>query len=343
MAVPRRIHVVVCACTYRRPAGLAALLEGLAGQTFRQLMPPRLSIIIADNEGSDVAKALCGQFNLYSGIAIKYVHEPKRGISHARNRLLDEVAADCDFIAMIDDDEIPEPDWIEQLLEAQEHSRADVVEGRVVPVFAEDAPSWIVRGRYFGWHHDLNDAHASGERVYPELDEARTNNVLIKGTAVRTLGFRFDPRFGLSGGGDVVFFRALHAAGCRIVYAPDARAREMIPLERTNLKWLWRRWYRVGANARFKRPVRREPKAKLKRRIRSAWRSSGCAAVSTGLALLIAGLLRGRIHLGDLAPGIRSVAKGLGQAASAIGFRYEQYWIDAGERVRNDPRHDAVH
>ena len=332
-------HVAICACTYRRPAGLAALLEAVARQRFVRRTPSRLSVVIVDNEGSDEAMRLCDQFRFAAGIPIRYVHEARRGISHARNRLLDEVAADCDFIAMIDDDEIPEPDWIEQLLEAQEHSGADVVEGRVVPVFAEGAPSWIVQGRYFGWHHDLNDAHAPGERVYPELEEARTNNVLLKGAAVRTLGFRFDPRFGLSGGGDVVFFRALHAVGCRIVYGPDARVRDMIPLERTNLRWLWRRWYRVGANARFKRPVRREPNPSLKRIVMWKWHGSGAAALATGLAMLMGSLLRGSIDMSHLAPGIKQIAHGLGKAASALGIRYEQYRDDGTDRsARSHPQ-----
>ena len=93
----------------------------------------RLRIVIVDNEGSEQARGLCDRFRCAADIAIRYIHEPRRGISYARNRCLDEVAADCDFIAMIDDDEIPDPDWLEQLLEAQEHSGADVVEGRVVP------------------------------------------------------------------------------------------------------------------------------------------------------------------------------------------------------------------
>jgi GT2 family glycosyltransferase len=239
---------------------------------------------------------------------------------------------------MVDDDEVPEPDWIEQLLQAQQDSGADVVEGRVVPVFPEGAPDWIVRGGYFGWHHSLNEAHRPGERVYPKLDEARTNNLLVRCAVVRTLGLRFEPRFGLSGGGDIVFLRAIHAAGYRIVYAPDARVRDMIPLQRANLRFLWRRWYRVGGNARFKRPPRHKPNAKLKRIVMWKWHSSGAAAVATGLAMLMGSVVRGSIAMRHLAPGIKQLAHGLGQAASGIGIRYEQYRNDGkGESVPSRP------
>jgi succinoglycan biosynthesis protein ExoM len=333
------ISVAICACTCRRPAGLTALLEALARQRFVRRTPPRLSVVIVDNEGSEQAKSLCDRFRC-ADIPIRYVHEPRRGISYARNRCLDAVAADCDFIAMVDDDEIPDPDWIEQLLEAQEDSGAEVVEGRVLPVFPAGAPDWIVRGRYFGWHHDLNNAHRPGQKIYPELDEGRTNNVLIKAAVVRALGLRFDPRFGLSGGGDVVFFRALHAAGCRIVYAPDARVRDMIPLARTNLGWLWRRWYRVGANTRFKRrQIRRNSNPSLKRIVMWKWHNSGAAALAAGLAILAGSLLRGSIDMADLAPGIKQIAHGLGKAASGLGLRYEQYREDGADRgARSSPQ-----
>jgi GT2 family glycosyltransferase len=333
------IRIAVCACTYRRPAGLAALLEAVTRQRFVRRERPRLSIVIVDNEGSEQAKGLCDQFRC-AETPIRYVHEPARGISHARNRCLDEVVADCDFIAMVDDDEIPEPDWIEQLLQAQQDSGADVVEGRVVPVFPEGAPDWIVQGRYFGWHHDLNSGHIPGRRTYSELGDARTNNVLIRCAALREQDLRFDSRFGLSGGGDVVFFRALHAAGCRIVYAPDARVRDMIPSSRTNLRWLWRRWYRVGVNARFKRPLHSKANVSLKRIVMRKWHSSGAAALASGLALVIGALLRGSVDMGRLAPGLKLIAHGLGEAASGIGIRYEQYRDDSRDpSAQSQPRH----
>jgi succinoglycan biosynthesis protein ExoM len=330
VSISESIHIAICVCTYRRPEGLAALLEAVGRQRFARRRPPLLSVVIVDNEGSEQAKRLCDQFGRATAIPIRYLHEPMRGISYVRNRYLDEVVDDCDFIAMVDDDEIPDPDWIEQLLQAHEEAGADVVEGRVVPVFPDGAPDWIVEGRYFGWHHDLNNAHTAGQQGYPELDEARTNNVLVRSAVVRTLDLRFDPRFALSGGGDIVFFRAIRAAGHRIVYARDARVRDMIPLERTNLRWLWRRWYRVGVNTRFKRPIRRKSNPSLKRVVMWKWHSTGAAALATGLALLLGSSLRGALDMAHLAPGLKQIAHGLGQAASGIGIQYEQYREEDG-------------
>jgi succinoglycan biosynthesis protein ExoM len=337
--VLEELRIIICACTYQRPAGLAALLGGLGAQTFEHLQRPNLRIVIADNEGSDRARELCAQFEASGDIPIEYLHEPRRGISHARNACLARLRDDCDFFAMIDDDEIPNPDWIEQLLLAQQRTGADVVQGRVIAVFPDGAPDWITQGRYFGWPiGQRRDAHHEG---YPELDKAMTNNVLVRHAAVRNTGLRFDPQFGLTGGGDIVFFRAIRAAGFRIVYAPDASVRETIPLERANLRYLWWRWYRVGSNARFKRPITRKPNASLKRIVRQKWQSSGCSEICTGLAILTARLRKGRTAVSHLAPGIKRIAHGLGQAASAIGIRYEQYRDGGGgEGLHNDPRED---
>ncbi len=87
MAGPRAI--CVCACTYQRPDGLGAMLDGLGRQTFADMARPALHVVIADNEGSDQARQVCAEFERRSGIALTYVHEPERGISFARNACLD--------------------------------------------------------------------------------------------------------------------------------------------------------------------------------------------------------------------------------------------------------------
>jgi succinoglycan biosynthesis protein ExoM len=304
---------------------LAALLEGLAGQRFTRLPTPALSVVIADNEGSGQAKAHCERFARDSGIPMRYVREPQRGISHARNACLARLGDDCDFFAMIDDDEIPEPDWIEQLLLAQQRTGADVVQGRVLPVLPDGVPAWIVRGGYFNWQLSPEEARAAEQHGYAELRRARTNNVLVKTAVVRRMGLQFNPRLALTGGEDIVFFQAIKEAGYRIVYAPLACVREIIPPERATLAYLWRMWYRVGCNDRFKGRDKGKPNAHRWRVLVRKWKKSGTHTVLRGLALLIRNLLRGRASLDDLGEGILLIARGLGRAAGVLGLRYEHY------------------
>jgi succinoglycan biosynthesis protein ExoM len=322
---PRKTRVTVCACTYQRPEGLAALLEGLGRQTFVSLTPPSLSVVIADNEGSEDAREACARFELTCDIPIEYVHEPQRGISFARNACLARLRDDCEFFAMIDDDEIPHPDWLEQLLLMQQRTGADVVQGRVLPELPDGAPAWIARGRYFDWQLRSDEARIAQQQGYADLRRARTNNVLVRHAVVREMGLWFDPRLALTGGEDIAFFEAIHAAGYRIVYAPLACVRDIIPPERTTLDYLWRTWYRVGCNERWKGFHLGKPNASRWRLLSRRWKRTGTHAFLLGLALLVGNLLRGRASLDYLGEGILLIARGLGRAAGLLGIRYEQY------------------
>jgi glycosyltransferase involved in cell wall biosynthesis len=312
-------NVAVCACTYRRPEGLAALLAGLARQQFTH-PTPKLHVVIADNEGSGEVRLLRERFQAETGIPLTYVHEPQRGISFARNACLDNLPPDYEVFAFIDDDEVPDPDWLERLLEAQRRTGADVVQGPVVPVFAADAPRWLVEGGFLGWPR-RNWRGRRPELVEDQdLPEAYTNNVLVRRAAIAGLGLRFDPEFALAGGGDSHFFQALRAAGSRIVYAPSAIVRESVPAERATLWYRMRLEYRIAIS-----PLKakaRPPKGTA-RRLRRFWRDSGVGKFGSGIGCLLrsaASLDADRAVVGCL-----RLAYGAGQFARTLGLSYHIY------------------
>jgi succinoglycan biosynthesis protein ExoM len=316
-------RLTVCACTHRRPEGLRALLHGLAAQRFAVLARPRFDVVIVDNEGSEEARASCEQIRQAADLAVRYVHEPKRGIPHARNTCLDHVAADAEFFAMIDDDEVPEPEWLEQLLLAQARSGADVVRGAVVPVFPAGAPTWIREGAFFGWPKPGHGALADGA----ELASASSNNVLVRCAAVRSLGLRFDPTLAFTGGTDALFFRQMKLAGCKIVYAADARVREIVAPERARLGYLWRAHYKQGCN-KVPRKLRLEKEGGGRwRRARMVAKRipRECAEIGGGALAVVRSLVTGHADMGRLSGGVLRVAKGLGGLAGLFGVRFAHY------------------
>ena len=143
-------YVTVCACTYRRPEGLRALLGGWRA-TLRAGPRPRFDVVIVDNEGSTEAAAICARPGPTTGLAVRYVQSPAAAFHMRATPASIRWRRDAEFFAMIDDDEVPEPDWLEQLLRAQARADADVVRGAVVPVFPDGAPAWIRDGDFFGW------------------------------------------------------------------------------------------------------------------------------------------------------------------------------------------------
>ena len=100
--------VAVCICTFRRSAGLRHLLNCFANQTFNDIPVPKISVIVADNEGNPENRRTCNEFRQTHFQSLTYVHEHRRGISYARNACLDQVPVEIDFVVMIDDDEAPD-------------------------------------------------------------------------------------------------------------------------------------------------------------------------------------------------------------------------------------------
>ena len=72
---------------------------------------------------------------------LRAVIERERGIAQVRNRLVAEaLKGDAQFIAMIDDDEWPEPGWITEFLKVQRATGADVLQGSILFV-QDEAPT----------------------------------------------------------------------------------------------------------------------------------------------------------------------------------------------------------
>jgi glycosyltransferase involved in cell wall biosynthesis len=319
------MRVTVCACTYRRPEGLRALLSGLAAQ---RLASEALDVdfVIVDNEGSDEARSICDGFSRTSGRSVRYVVEPQRGISFARNACLDHLPPASEFFAMIDDDEVPEPDWLAELFRMQRATGADVVQGAVVPHLPEGAPDWIRGGRFFGWPGDPFAAADAVPRDGAEIPSAATNNVLVRCDCVRRSGLRFDTRLSLRGGEDALFFRALRRAGARLVYAERARVQEIVPPERATLRYLARVQYRQGHKPLPMKLLAQKAGAPLAERLRLRARTAfrGGAAILLAAARSVRALAAGG-RRAALTLELLRACRGTGLIASAAGGSYDHY------------------
>jgi len=227
-----RPGISVCVCTYRRPVQLATLIELVAAQQG----PPGVSeMIVVDNDAAasarGVVEAACPPFPL------RYDVTPVKNISLARNRSL--ALARSDWIGFLDDDELPQPDWLARLHATAVRFGADGVMGPVLPVMPDTAPEWIRRGDFFS-----RPRHATGTPV--PVNELRTGNALIAASWLRRFDGPFDPAYGLTGGGDNKLLTRLANAGARFVWCDEASVTEAVAPERLCLGWLLRRSYRGG-------------------------------------------------------------------------------------------------
>ena len=128
--------------TFKRPSELRHLLETLAKLVQRQ----DVMVLVADNDGGaaeGVAVAAALQRDGYPlPFSVLRVAEP--GLCSVRNAICDVAMADpaMRFIAMIDDDEWPQPGWLDALLACQAQVGADVVAGPVDFHFTGKPPRW---------------------------------------------------------------------------------------------------------------------------------------------------------------------------------------------------------
>jgi glycosyltransferase involved in cell wall biosynthesis len=300
--------VSICVATYERPNGLRRLLEGLAGLRFEKHPAPEIEVLVIDNESAGRAAIVCDAVRPRFPWRLEAFEEPRRGITYARNRGLLAVRAEADFIAFIDDDEVPDPGWLDALLRAQARFDSDVVTGPVYPRFELGVPRWIERGRFFG-PRQHPDGHS--------LEVAFTNNVLLRASLPRELGRMFDHQFALTGGEDTDFFMRAHRAGYRIVWAAEAVVHEFVPASRTTVGWLLRRGYREwGSHSRCERVLYPSMAVRAERVLKAS------TLVVSGLASLPITALMGRHHL---VRSLLTTARGLGSLAGLLGHHYAEY------------------
>jgi glycosyltransferase involved in cell wall biosynthesis len=214
-------HVTVCICTYRRPQLLQKLLEAVDGQHTEGCFS--VSIVIVDNDSAQSAEPVVQRFATTSKTPSRYLVEPVQNIALARNRAVG--AAGGEYVALIDDDEHPDPGWLLALFRALLRHDADGALGPVLPDYDTPPPRWVLEGQLCERERFPSGTMLRNPRY------TRTSNVLLARTLLKSAA-PFDPRFGLTGGEDSDFFRRLLRDGCRLVWSDEACVHERVPPER---------------------------------------------------------------------------------------------------------------
>lgn len=134
-----RVSVLVSTCN--RCEKLRMLLDtlktnGLAGLT-------ETEVLVIDNNSSDATKQVVAEFTSSENPQFRYLFESKPGKSRALNAGIREARGE--IIAFTDDDCIPSPNWVENILkEFDSDSELSVLGGRVELYDKADAPQAIL-------------------------------------------------------------------------------------------------------------------------------------------------------------------------------------------------------
>lgn len=229
----RNKHVTICVPTYRRSNMLTDCLAAVG----RLTCPPdcRVTIIVADNDESGSARGAVERVRSLLPFPLHYIIEKERGLASVRNRLLEEaVTLGADWIAFIDDDEMPEREWLVISVEAADRYRADVVTGPLVQL---ESPDDV---------HVPRDRSRRPTGTTPRF--VATNNVMFHSRLVNEQGLRFDRYYDFIGGEDFDFFNRSGANGNVHVWISEALVFETVPPERKTLRYLFYRHLTGGVN-----------------------------------------------------------------------------------------------
>lgn len=303
-------HVQVSVITYKRPLGLATLLDSLSKQKTDNGIT--VEICVVDNGGSNDTQGVIDKFQ-GKPYKIALLAESRRGIVFARNRAVDYFLdnQDADALIFIDDDEWTKDDrWIDNLVKAQKQTHIPIVTSDVISIPEDGNIAWtknaMGRGKKMG---DLSPI----KRFY-------TGNVLVIRQVLENIRPAFDERFAMTGSSDLHFAMRCAQKGFGAIYTDKAPVYETFPKTRANMKWFFMRGFRSGSGAtRSQMYLCGDHKT----REAALCLLMACARFTKACyVLLMAILYRDK---GRLANAIMRFGASIGTFLGLLGIKYEEY------------------
>nr|HPR04515.1 glycosyltransferase [Deltaproteobacteria bacterium] len=239
------IKISAIITTHNRVEYLKKALKGLADQT---LPKDDFEILVVDNASTDTTRQIVSSD--YPDLTnLRYIHEPVLGLTHARNT--GWKAAKGKYIAFLDDDAIPSPQWLGKIVETFEtvSPSPGCVGGKIQPIWEAPRPSW------------LNDDLARFLTILDWSDipffiqapqyVAGANMAFPKVLIEKVGGFKSDlGRIGnkLLSNEELLIARQIEKLGFRTYYHPDISVQHHILASRISKQWFMSRHYWQGVS-----------------------------------------------------------------------------------------------
>lgn len=239
MAEGHATQLTLIICTHNRSSSLAAALESIARQQAPGFL--RWEVLVITNACTDETPATVAQYLMDARIpSLRVIEEPRPGVAYARCTGVRHSKAA--WVAMVDDDCLLDPDWVQQACAfAESQPYAGAFAGRNEIVWPPGTPPWCVE------HADSLAHQNFGEETRRLPDHGRPApcgaGLVLNRAALIGSGFLDRGRLVGRGPRDVhagedsemVFF--IRNAGWEVWYTPDLHLRHVITRSRTTLHY----------------------------------------------------------------------------------------------------------
>lgn len=243
------IEISVAICTYNREKYLPQLFSSIVAQT---LASERFEILLIDNNSPGYTKELFAQFSAAQpSFSCRYFLETNQGLSHARNRSIQE--AQAPLITFLDDDAFIAPNYLETLVEAfTQYPDCGAVGGPIHLHYEEIKPNW--ENKYL---NSLLGYFDKGlEPFVFEKDYPRGSNMAFRTQIFQQIGM-FNVELGrigkrMYGGEEKDLFNRIYGAKIPVRYVPEAMVYHCVPLERTTFEFIKKQALGTGISERLR-------------------------------------------------------------------------------------------
>lgn len=240
-------EVTVAICTWNRRSLLEQTLTSMEKLRVGDI---QWELIVIDNGSSDdTAGAVRGWMDRAS-LPLRYVLEPKLGLSNARNRALLEARAD--WVLFADDDVLVDLEWLSAFKAASErYPQAGAIGGRVDPWFVEKPD--VEMSQAFPALADGFCAMNFGpeDQVVPAGMFLGGGNFAVR---ISAADLTFEVNLGrrgrdLIGGEENVFQARLRQAGLDVIWWPAMRLQHYVDPKRMTLSYLRPLYLNLGRDS----------------------------------------------------------------------------------------------
>ena len=234
-------EISVAVCTYNRADVLPKCLESLANQTADKKL---FEVLIIDNNSTDSTKEIAINFCAKHSNH-EYIFEEKQGLSHARNRAIDE--AKGKYLVYIDDDAIADKEWVGKILTVIQNNK-DIAAfgGKILPWYNTEKPKWFKDEFAI---HSYGDKHFQlSLKNYP-FGLSGSNMIFKKDILTKYNGF--SAKYGMTGnkiafGEESLLFNKMLKNNENVQYFPGLFVYHMVSEKSYSLKNVFRRSIQNG-------------------------------------------------------------------------------------------------